>query len=90
MRVVRPERRPQRALSQTDGLREEVDVVNRGGDADTNAATTGALLGALYGQDAIPDAWVNAVLEAPATVASRGNPEESLYHPCHLLALAPE
>lgn len=38
-----------------------VDVVNRGGDADTNGAITGALLGARHGLDAIPAAWRTAV-----------------------------
>lgn len=33
VRVVRPPNRSARALSQTDGLTEEVDVVNRGVDA---------------------------------------------------------
>src|SRR6185312_17217461 len=42
-----------------------VDVVNRGGDADTNAAITGALLGACYGEGAIPSEWTKAVLEFP-------------------------
>jgi ADP-ribosylglycohydrolase len=39
-----------------------VDVVNRGGDADTNAAIAGALLGAYYGIDAIPDRWLATLL----------------------------
>lgn len=34
-----------------------VAVANLGGDADTNAAVTGALLGAQYGLDAIPERW---------------------------------
>lgn len=41
-----------------------VDVVNRGGDADTTGAIAGMLAGALYGAAAIPPAWVNA-LDAP-------------------------
>jgi|CZKU01.1.fsa_nt_gi ADP-ribosylglycohydrolase len=41
-----------------------VDVVNRGGDADTNGAITGALLGACYGEDAIPKEWSEAVIGA--------------------------
>jgi ADP-ribosylglycohydrolase len=31
-----------------------VDTVMHGGDADTNAAICGALLGAVYGKEAIP------------------------------------
>ena len=41
-----------------------VDVVNRGGDTDTNAAITGALLGAYHGAEAIPEHWAKAVLDA--------------------------
>lgn len=35
-----------------------VDVVNCGGDADTNAAVAGALLGARFGVEAIPERWL--------------------------------
>jgi ADP-ribosyl-[dinitrogen reductase] hydrolase len=38
-----------------------IDVVNRGGDTDTNAAVAGALLGAYHGIDAIPDRWLHPV-----------------------------
>jgi ADP-ribosylglycohydrolase len=41
-----------------------VDVVNRGGDADTNGAIAGALLGACYGDDAIPKTWLDTVMQA--------------------------
>ena len=34
-----------------------VDVVNRGGDADTTGAIAGMLAGALYGLGAIPEIW---------------------------------
>ena len=62
-----------------------VDVANRGADADAHGAITGALLGAFYGEDAIPAEWKQLVLESMATV--RG-PLWTLYHPRHLLALA--
>ena len=39
-----------------------VDTVMRGGDTDTNAAITGALLGAVWGRRSIPDRWVNCLL----------------------------
>lgn len=35
-----------------------VDVVNRGGDADTTGAITGMLAGALYGRAALPPRWL--------------------------------
>lgn len=35
-----------------------VSAVNDGGDADTIAAITGSLAGALYGYDAIPQRWI--------------------------------
>jgi len=42
-----------------DGL---IEVVNRGGDTDTNAALSGALLGAYYGESAIPSRWVDSLM----------------------------
>jgi ADP-ribosyl-[dinitrogen reductase] hydrolase len=38
-----------------------VDVVNRGGDADTTGAITGMLSGALYGRVALPQDWLGAL-----------------------------
>jgi len=38
-----------------------IDVVNRGGDADTTGAILGMIAGALYGRDAIPKRWVSAL-----------------------------
>ncbi len=61
-----------------------VDVVNRGGDTDTNAAVTGALLGAFHGEDAIPPPWRKAVLDALSSV---GGPLWNTYHPRQLLQL---
>lgn len=63
-----------------------VDAVNRGGDADTNGAIVGALFGARFGEDAIPEAWKTRVLQALQTssmVALR-----DVYHPRVLLELA--
>jgi ADP-ribosyl-[dinitrogen reductase] hydrolase len=52
-----------------------VNVVNRGGDADTTGAIAGMLAGALYGRDALPARWLRAletpVREACATQARR-------------------
>lgn len=36
-----------------------IDVVNRGGDADTTGAIAGMLAGALYGKKSIPLRWLN-------------------------------
>jgi ADP-ribosylglycohydrolase len=64
-----------------------LDVVNRGGDADTNGAITGALLGALHGESAIPEAWRRRVL---AAVPRERGPLRTVYHPRTLLrSLAP-
>ena len=49
-----------------------VDVANRGGDADTNAAITGALWGAYAGVDALPRAWIDRVLRAPGLAEDDG------------------
>jgi ADP-ribosyl-[dinitrogen reductase] hydrolase len=38
-----------------------VDVVNRGGDADTTGAIAGMLAGACYGKDAIPKRWLRTL-----------------------------
>jgi ADP-ribosylglycohydrolase len=66
-----------------------VDVASRGGDADTNAAIVGALLGARDGVSAIPRAWVDRVL-----AATQPGPTEwaEAHHPRHLIAIlrAPE
>jgi ADP-ribosyl-[dinitrogen reductase] hydrolase len=61
-----------------------VDVASRGGDADTNAAIVGALLGSRDGARAIPKPWVDRVLAA----TQPGPPEwAQAHHPKHLLAL---
>ena len=62
-----------------------LDVVNRGGDADTNAAVAGALLGAVHGENAIPAEWRELVLESLGHMA--GILWEA-YHPRFLLNLA--
>lgn len=38
-----------------------IDVVNRGGDADTTGAIAGMLAGACYGVDAIPKRWLRGL-----------------------------
>ena len=46
----------QHAMSFEDSI---IMAVNAGGDADTIAAITGSLAGALYGYDAIPQRWID-------------------------------
>ena len=61
-----------------------IDVASRGGDADTNAAIAGALLGARDGVTAIPQAWRDRVLAA----MQPGPPDwAEAHHPRHLLPL---
>ena len=38
-----------------------VDIVNRGGDADTTGAIGGMLAGAYYGEAAIPSQWLQTL-----------------------------
>jgi ADP-ribosylglycohydrolase len=63
-----------------------IDAVNRGGDADTNGAITGALLGGVYGEPAIPAAWRQPVLDALRDEPP--GPFRDVYHPRRLLDLA--
>lgn len=46
------------------------DTVMHGGDTDTNAAICGALLGAAFGRDCIPQAWRRQVLACRAVTGS--------------------
>jgi ADP-ribosyl-[dinitrogen reductase] hydrolase len=50
------------AFFSTDGFEScLIDIVNRGGDADTTGAIAGALAGAWYGENQIPPRWKNAL-----------------------------
>jgi ADP-ribosyl-[dinitrogen reductase] hydrolase len=49
-----------RGLPVEEGLRY---VVSLGGDTDTNAAVAGALLGALHGRTALPEAWLRRLVD---------------------------
>jgi ADP-ribosyl-[dinitrogen reductase] hydrolase len=50
------------AFFDTDSFEEcLIDVVNRGGDADTTGAIAGMLAGAVYGRRAIPARWLEAL-----------------------------
>jgi len=59
-----------------------LDVVNRGGDSDTNGAIAGSLLGSLYGYSAIPPRWIQTVLECRP-----GGPFDTIYHPKEFINL---
>ena len=67
-----------------------VDTVHRGGDTDTNGAICGALLGALYGIDAIPKRWVDTVLSCRPQAGAPGvhQPRPQEYWPTDALELA--
>lgn len=67
-----------------------VDTVMQGGDTDTNAAICGALLGAVYGIDAIPWQWKKTVLGCrPAVGGSRVHrPRPACFWPIDALELA--
>ena len=67
-----------------------VDTVMRGGDADTNAAICGSLLGAVYGLDAIPAKWVDLVLNCRPKAGHPGvhRPRPECFWPVDALELA--
>jgi ADP-ribosylglycohydrolase/fructose-1,6-bisphosphatase/inositol monophosphatase family enzyme len=66
-----------------------VNTVAKGGDTDTNAATTGALLGAADGREAIPARWLRAVLACrPLVEAGAPRPRPMPCWPDDTLELA--
>jgi ADP-ribosylglycohydrolase len=48
------------AASYEDGI---LPIIHEGGDADTNAAVTGSLLGARFGYQNIPQHWVKELVD---------------------------
>jgi ADP-ribosylglycohydrolase len=64
-----------------------IDCVDRGGDADTNGAIAGSLLGSYFGQDAIPPEWRDQVRMALAD--NPGSRWWREYHPRFMLAMVP-
>jgi ADP-ribosyl-[dinitrogen reductase] hydrolase len=67
-----------------------VDTVRRGGDADTNGAIAGALLGAVWGRTHIPAQWRQMVLScrpAPTYSVAR-QPRPALFWPVDVEQLA--
>jgi ADP-ribosylglycohydrolase len=67
-----------------------VDTVMRGGDTDTNAAICGALLGAVYGREAIPAQWEAALLSCRPEHGRPGvyRPRPEVFWPVDALELA--
>ena len=64
-----------------------IATVGCGGDTDTNAAICGALLGAVYGRDAVPRQWVERIVMCrPTAETTQPRPEE--YWPDDVLRLA--
>jgi ADP-ribosylglycohydrolase len=67
-----------------------VDTVRRGGDTDTNAAIAGALLGAVWGLQAVPAQWLECIRrcrpEKGRENVRRPRPQE--YWPVDVLTLA--
>jgi ADP-ribosylglycohydrolase len=65
-------------LIHTNSFEESVmNTAMLGGDTDTNAAIAGALLGAVFGRNAVPSRWQKAVLSCrphPLTGARRPRP----------------
>ncbi len=70
-----------------DGIK---NTVMQGGDTDTNAAICGALLGAVYGIEAIPSQWSDAVLNCRADErnAKVHRPRPKCFWPIDALTLA--
>ena len=67
-----------------------IDTVMRGGDTDTNGAIAGALLGAMYGRDAVPDQWQKAILNCQPMAGLPGvlRPRPRSFWPVDVLDLA--
>ncbi|MBI1320160.1 MAG: ADP-ribosylglycohydrolase family protein [Candidatus Hydrogenedens sp.] len=68
-----------------------VDTVMRGGDTDTNAAISGALLGAVHGAEAIPPQWRDSILRCEPEAGRPGvhQPRPPIFWPTDALELAP-
>jgi len=59
------------ALRQFDSLEDGlIAVVNKGGDADTNGAVAGALLGCKFGLESFPKRWVDGLQDAERVMAA--------------------
>ena len=69
-----------------------VDTVMRGGDTDTNAAICGALLGSVYGRNALPGQWRDALLNCRPAAGSPHvrHPRPECFWPVDALEIARE
>jgi ADP-ribosylglycohydrolase len=66
-----------------------VDTIMHGGDTDTNAAIAGALLGAVYGRERVPERWIRALLTCrPTPNSGTKHPRKEEYWPADALELA--
>ena len=67
-----------------------VDTIMQGGDTDTNAAICGALLGAVYGREAIPDRWIETIRGCRPQAGAPGvyKPRPECFWPADALELA--
>jgi ADP-ribosylglycohydrolase len=65
-----------------------VATVRRGGDADTNAAIAGALLGAVHGRDAVPLQWRSMVLSCRPLAPRARRPRPQPYWPVDVMEIA--
>lgn len=65
-----------------------VATVRRGGDADTNAAVAGALLGAVHGREAVPAQWRSMILSCRPHPMRARRPRPMAYWPVDVLELA--
>lgn len=85
-----------RMLHEPSAAEAIVQTVRQGGDSDTNGAIVGALVGALYGRDALPEPWRALVLTCrPQQATSFGaalpsvrRPRPRPFWPVDALALA--
>lgn len=77
-------------LLHTAGLADALAAtISEGGDTDTNAAVTGALLGACLGRSAIPPQWSRAILSCrPDPGLGAKKPRPAIYWPDDALDLA--
>ncbi len=65
-----------------------IATVHRGGDTNTNAAVTGALLGAVHRREAVPQQWRSMILSCHPCGQAARHPRPPLYWPIDVLELA--